>query len=283
MSFGDDRQNDWSNSPEEGRAQGADGHTGGRQQPDAAFGPQGRGGGRGKDPRRQRPHNGPSAAEVDVEERMGFIRRTYAHLAGAIFALVFLEFALFQTEIPQTVIPLMVGGKYSWLIVLGLFMGAGYIADRWARSPHSQALQYLGLGTYVAIWAIMLMPMVAIAGVTGQAMAIPTAAGLTLLVFGVLTAIVFITKQDFSFLGIAIGIGSLLALGGIVLSIIFGFQLGIWFSVFMVGLASIYILYSTSNILHVYHPSQHVAAALGLFASVALLFWYILTILMGGE
>lgn len=281
MNFGDDRQNDWSSESDMGRDgaahSGADGHAG---RTDAGFGQQH---GRQGDPRRQRPHDGPAVAEVSVEERMGFIRRTYAHLTGAIFALVLLEFALFQTSIPETVIPLMLGGQYSWLIVLGLFMGAGYIADRWARSPHSQALQYLGLGTYVAIWAVMLMPMIAIAGITGQEMAIPTAAGLTLLVFGALTAIVFITKQDFSMLGIAVGIGSLLALGGIVLSILFGFQLGIWFSVFMVGLASIYILYSTSNILHVYHPSQHVAAALSLFAAIALLFWYILSIVMGGE
>jgi FtsH-binding integral membrane protein len=53
----------------------------------------------------------------------------------------------------------------------------------------------------------------------------------------------------------------------------------------MVVLASAAILYTTSNILRVYHPKQHVAASLTLFASVALLFWYILQILMslGGD
>ena len=48
----------------------------------------------------------------------------------------------------------------------------------------------------------------------------------------------------------------------------------------MVVLASGYILYDTSNILHHYRTNQHVAAALALFASVALLFWYVIRILI---
>ncbi len=48
----------------------------------------------------------------------------------------------------------------------------------------------------------------------------------------------------------------------------------------MVIFASAYILYYTSNILQVYRTDQYVAAALALFASVALLFWYILRIFM---
>jgi len=67
----------------------------------------------------------------------------------------------------------------------------------------------------------------------------------------------------------------------IVCSIFFGgFNLGVWFSGAMVGLASGYILYDTSNVMHHYRTDQHVAASLALFASVALLFWYILQLLM---
>ena len=39
------------------------------------------------------------------------------------------------------------------------------------------------------------------------------------------------------------------------------------------------ILYTTSNIIHKYNTNQHVAAALSLFASIALMFWYLLRIL----
>ena len=48
----------------------------------------------------------------------------------------------------------------------------------------------------------------------------------------------------------------------------------------MVLLASCAVLYATSNILHHYHTKQHVAASLALFSAVALLFWYILQILL---
>ena len=70
------------------------------------------------------------------------------------------------------------------------------------------------------------------------------------------------------------------ALGLIVASIFMGFNLGLWFSGAMVLVAGGSILYQTSNIIHHYRPDQHVAASLGLFASVALLFWYVLQILI---
>ncbi len=59
-----------------------------------------------------------------------------------------------------------------------------------------------------------------------------------------------------------------------------GMPMGIWFSGAMVVLAAGYILYDTSNILHKYRTDQHVAASLALFASVAILFWYILRIMI---
>jgi FtsH-binding integral membrane protein len=48
----------------------------------------------------------------------------------------------------------------------------------------------------------------------------------------------------------------------------------------MILLASGYILYDTSNVLHHYRTDQYVAASLALFAAVALLFWYVLRLLM---
>jgi uncharacterized protein len=221
-----------------------------------------------------------SAANADVDSRMAFIQRTYAHLAGAMVALIMIEGLLFASGAYEVLVPLMLGSQYSWLVVLGLFMGGGYIADRWARSAESTAMQYLGLATNVVLWAVVFVPLIYMAIATGQSGAIPTAAAITLLVFGGLTAFVFVTKQDFSFLRMAMFAAGLLAMGGIVASIVFGFQLGIWFSVFMVGLASISILYNTSAMLHEYRTDQHVAASLGLLSSVALLFWYVLSIFM---
>ena len=61
---------------------------------------------------------------------------------------------------------------------------------------------------------------------------------------------------------------------------IFGFSLGLIFSAVMILFAGGSVLYSTSNILHQYRTDQHVAASLYLFASVALLFYYIVQFLM---
>jgi FtsH-binding integral membrane protein len=65
-----------------------------------------------------------------------------------------------------------------------------------------------------------------------------------------------------------------------VASILIGFNLGLIFSGAMVVFAAGAILYQTSNVARYYRTDQYVAAALALFASVALLFWYVLRIFL---
>jgi FtsH-binding integral membrane protein len=69
-------------------------------------------------------------------------------------------------------------------------------------------------------------------------------------------------------------------MGLIVVSIIFGFTLGVLFSGAMIIFAAASILYTTHRVMHEYTTGQHVAASLALFAGVALLFWYIVQILL---
>lgn len=215
--------------------------------------------------------------------RAAFIRKTYAHLAGAILAFVAIEFALFQIPgIEQKVFGLLGQSRFSWLIVLGGFMFVSYLANKWAMSSTSLSTQYLGLSVYVVAEALIFLPLLLIAkAYTGDSTIIGKAGLITLAMFGGLTFIAFTTRKDFSFLGGMLKIGFFVAMGLIVASFFFGgLNLGIWFSAAMVLLASGSILYSTSNIIHHYRTDQYVAASLGLFASVALLFWYVLRILM---
>jgi FtsH-binding integral membrane protein len=102
---------------------------------------------------------------------------------------------------------------------------------------------------------------------------------LTIALFAGLSAVALLTKKDFSFLKSALTIGFFIAIGLIVAGTLFGFNLGLWFSVGMILLASGSILYQTSQMMYKYSEDQYVAAALGLFASFMLLFWYILSIL----
>lgn len=223
-----------------------------------------------------------AAIYADESARAGFIRRTYLHLAGAIFAFVIVEAIVLQLPIAGPMAKLMTSG-YSWLIVLGAYMGVSYLADRWARSDTSPQMQYLGLGLFVVAEAIVFLPLLYIASFYAAANVIPTAAAITGFLFLGLTAVVFFTRKDFSWLRSILTIGGFIALGFIVASIIFGFTLGLLFSVVMVAYAAGAILYDTSNILHHYRTDQHVAASLALFASVALLFWYVLRIVMASS
>ena len=223
-----------------------------------------------------------AAAPEDV--RATFIRRTYGHLAGAIGAFVLIEFLLFSVPgLKDTALNLMLGGRFSWLFVLGGFMVASWLANKWALSSTSKGMQYAGLGLFVVAEAVIFFPLLIMAAderFLHQPHIIGQAAIITGFMFAGLTLIAFTTRKDFSFLGGIIKVGFLVALGIIVVSIFMGFSLGLFFSGAMVLLASASILWSTSNIIHHYGTEQYVAASLGLFASVALLFWYVLRILM---
>jgi FtsH-binding integral membrane protein len=223
------------------------------------------------------------ASIATVDERSMFIRRTYAHLAGAIGAFAILISLLMSIPgIENTVFSLLSTTQYSWLIVMGMFIGVSYLADRWASSDTSRGMQYAGLGIYVVAEAIIFLPLLLMAkAMTGDGLLIAQAGFLTIVLFVGLTVVALTTRKDFSFLGGILKVGGILALGLIGASFFFkGLSLGIWFSAAMVLLAAGSILYTTGNMIHRYRTDQYVAASLGLFSAVALMFYYILRILM---
>jgi FtsH-binding integral membrane protein len=228
-----------------------------------------------------------TVAEALPAERAAFIRKTYAHLALAILAFTAMTGYLVTTQAGLTIARMMVGAPYSWLIVIGLFMGVSYIAQKWALSDSSRPLQYMGLILFTVAESIIFLPLLFMATYDQYgnfSLGVLSKAGVvTLGLFLGLTAVVFLTKKDFSFLGPILMIGGFVALGFIASGIIFGFSLGNVFAFAMVAFAGGAILYETSNMLHRYNTNQHVAASLGLFASVALLFYYILMIFTGRE
>ncbi|WP_008310105.1 Bax inhibitor-1 family protein [Leptolyngbya sp. PCC 6406] len=221
-----------------------------------------------------------TVAQARPSDRALFIRRTYLHLAGAVAAFIAVEFLLFTTGIAETLTNFLAGSRFMWLALLGGFAILGWLARSLIAQAKSGEQEYLGLGIFVAAEAILFAPLLYIAAYFSSPDVIPMAAILTLLMFGGLTAIAVTTKTDFSFLQGFLTIGSFVALGLIACSLIFGFTLGLLFSGFMVIFASVAILYDTSKVMHHYATHQHVAASLELFASVALLFWYVLRILM---
>ena len=217
-------------------------------------------------------------SQATQADRADFYKRTYLHVALAILAFMVVESFLLQL-VPGEIISMMFGGKFMWLFIIGLFWLGSFIANKFAFSL-SRSAQYFGLGLYVMLEAIIFLPVLYIAASYTGGDVIMQAGIITLSMFGGLTALVFMSGYDFSFMRTGIIIGGFISLGLIVGGAIFGFNLGLWFSVGMVVLASASILYQTSQIKDTYTTDQYVGAALQIFASVMLLFWYILRILM---
>ena len=225
---------------------------------------------------------GMTAADADVDSRAGFIRKTYLHLLGAVVAFCAIEAVLLNTQLATDMTGFMTGnGRLGWLVVLGAFMGVSWLANSWAMSSTSLTKQYMGLSLYVVAQAVITLPLLYFAKTSeGGPGLIMNAAVLTGVIFFALTGVVFVTGADFSFLRTALIVAGFAAMGVILCSALFGFNPGIIFIAAMLVFCAGYILYDTSNVLHHYQIGQHVAASLALFASVILMFWYVLQLLM---
>ncbi len=219
-------------------------------------------------------------AALDTDRRATFLTRTYTHLLGAILGFTVLEVMLFTNGLAEPIARTMLGG--SWLVVLGAFMLVSWLASRAAMKATSLGTQYAALAGFVVAEAIIFVPLLYIANTTAPG-TIQSAALVTMMGFVGLTAVAFSTRKDFSFLGGMMRWLGMMALVLIVASVIFGFELGTWFSVAMVTFAGVAVLYDTSNVLHHFPEDRYVGAAMQLFASVALMFWYVLRIFLGGR
>lgn len=229
---------------------------------------------------------GTTAIEAPAEARLVFIRKTYTHLAAAIYALVGLEYIYFRALPLDQWVPSLFSFRWGWLLLFLGYVVVSNIADSWARSDASVGKQYTGLFTYTFAFSVILCPLLWIANhfttnIGGTEFSpIAVAAIATLAIFGVLTATVFLTRKDFSFLGPILGIASMVLLGVVALAMFGLLNMGTGLFLVFVAFAGAAILYDTSSVLHYYQTDQYVAASLRLFASLGLLFWYVLQIVI---
>jgi FtsH-binding integral membrane protein len=219
-----------------------------------------------------------AVAAAQPSERAAFIRNAYLHLAGSVLAFTGLVYGLSHASWARV---LAAGiAETSWVLVLVSLMAASWIADRWARSGASQGKQYLGLGLFLFVEALLFLPLVLMAELSVPD-AVPTAVVLTGFLFAALTVSAVLTGADFSLARTSLAVGGLAALGLVSVGVLFELSPGFWSAGGMLLLATGSILFTTSRMIHDYRPEQHVAAALGLFAGIALLFWHLLRTLMG--
>lgn len=221
-----------------------------------------------------------AVGHADQASRSDFIVKTYMHLLGAVLAFTAILVFLFQSGLAEKMTMAIAG--MNWLIILGAFMVVSWLATRVAAQSVSLPAQYMALAGYVVAEALIFTPLVYIAASHYSDVLMP-AVLVTVMGFSALSAIAFITRADFSFLRGIIIWGGLCALGAIVLGVLFGWTLGPLFSVAMIALAGASILYDTSNVLHHYPRDRYVAASLQLFASVAVMLWYVLRLFMSRD
>jgi hypothetical protein len=249
--------------------------------------------------RNARPIEG-AVATVGVSDRVAFLRKTYGLLGVSLvaFAAITAGMLNYMTETSLSFSKFAFQGQLNWLLVLGMFMVVGVIAQKLAMSQTSRGLQFVGLGVAVVAQALLLQPLLWVlmlkfgdAGMFAGNAIHPALSGdasrilgeavvITLAIFGGLTATVFITRKDFSFMRGTLTMCAFGMLGIIVASAIFGFHLGVLFIGFGILVMAGYILYQTSLIMSYFPPTAFVAAAPMLFSTVATLFWYVLQLLM---
>jgi len=226
------------------------------------------------------PSNNTAFPQSQVDSRSVFITRTYTHVVGGILGFILIEMGLFESGIARNVASFMMG--LPWLLILGAFMLVGWLATRTAQTSTSLGMQYFAYAMYVVVEALIFVPLLYFAELKAPG-TIDSATLLTALGAGGLMVVAHRTRKDFSFLRAILMWGGIIALIAIVGGIVFGFQLGTWFSVLMIGFAGAAVLYDTSNIIHQYPEDRYVSAAMQLFASIALMFWYVLRLMMGSR
>ena len=226
------------------------------------------------------PSNNAANLSAGADSRSVFITRTYTHLVGGILGFILVELALFESGLAQSIARFMFG--FNWMLILAAFMLTGWLASRTARTSTSIGMQYFAYAAYVVAEALIFVPLLYIADANAPG-TIDSATLITALGAGGLMLVAHRTRKDFSFLRAILMWGGVLALVAIIGGVVFGFALGTWFSVLMIGFAGAAVLYDTSNIIHYYPQDRYVSAAMQLFASIALMFWYVLRLMMGSR
>lgn len=220
-------------------------------------------------------------ATLDDTARGTFIVKVYQHLLAALMIFVGFEALLINLGAAEALFNFFRSGP-SWLLLMGGFMVVSWLATNAAHDVLNPSRQYLGLFLMAGAYSIMFAPFLYLVfnHVEGGSATVGAAGVITAFGFAGLTAVAFTTRRDLSFIRPLIMWGFIAALVLIVAAVLFGLELGVWFSVGMIALAGGAILYQTQTIIRQYPTDAYVGAAVQLFASVMLMFWYVLRLLV---
>lgn len=223
---------------------------------------------------------GTPVARLDEVTRSDFIVKVYQHLLLAVGAFAAIEAVFLRFGVAKSMYDFIAQSRGAWFLVLGGFMLVSWLATTAAHDVGDTQRQYAGLFGLAAAEALIFAPFLyyffRVADGSGT---VWQAAAITAVGFAGLSAVGYTTRKDLSFLRPMLMWGGFVALGLIAASLLFGMNLGVWFSLAMIALAGASILYKTQEIMQAYPAEAYVGAAVQLFASVMLLFWYVLRLM----
>ncbi len=217
----------------------------------------------------------PTAAQASVAERMSFVRKVYAlFFAATLFAVggVMLGFVF-----PPL---MMLAASHPWIalfVMLGAVMGAQAVR-------HVRGVNLLALFGFTTLTGVIISPLLYLVSQTNPA-SIIQAGVLTVGIFGGLTAYVFISKRDFSFLRGMVTTGLIVIILAGLLNVLLVGSTALGFAVAATSLLVFagFVLYDTSNIIRRYPTNEYVAGALSLYLDAFNIFLALLRILNAGR
>lgn len=215
--------------------------------------------------------------ELSDRERAVFLSTVYRRLVLAVALFAGGQWLMFSSGFAYSWTSSVMSS--SWLLILGGFMVVSWLSNRVLWGATSPSGQWAGLGALVAANVLIFSPMLVVAEIYAPG-AIADAAVYALVGFVTLSVVAVRSSRDFLWFRVWLQWAGLSALALIVVAVLFGLSLGDWFSVAMIGLASASILFETQSMLRQMPPGRETAVAASLFSSLALLFWYVLRLVM---
>jgi len=216
-----------------------------------------------------------TAAQASLAERMSFVRKVYALFFAATL------FAIGGVVVGFTFPPIMqaIAGSF-WIPLIILF--GGVFAAQAVR--HVPGVNLLALFGFTTLTGIVISPLMYVVSLTNPA-SIIQAGVLTVGIFGGLTAYVFVTKRDFSFMRgmLVTGLIVLILAGLLNVFLIGSSALGFATAAAALLLFSGFVLYDTSNIIRRYPTNEYVAGALSLYLDAFNIFLALIRILNAGR
>jgi hypothetical protein len=218
-------------------------------------------------------------SSLQESDRITFMVKVYQHLGLAIGSFIAIEYLMFASGIAEKSWEILAGSGGAWLLFLGLFMLGTWISTQASYDLDNVGRQYGGLFAMATVEALIFAPFLYyVFNIKQSAGDVWIAAVITAIGFAGLSFVGWMTRRDLSFIRPILIWGGVAAMVLIVAALLFGANIGTWFSVAMVALMGASILYNTQKILHSYPEQAYVGAAVTLFGSLMTMFWYILRI-----